>query len=58
MLKGVEGGIRHVLEALRAHDDDDAQAFIELADSYLLVIENMPLLKHCLRSGDRFSTPC
>ena len=33
MLKGVEGGIRHVLEALRAHDDDDAQAFIELADS-------------------------
>lgn len=33
MLKGVEGGIRHVLEALRAHDDDDAQAFIEVYDS-------------------------
>ena len=30
MLKGVEGGIRHVLEALRAHDDDDAQAFMLL----------------------------
>ena len=32
MLKGVEGGIRHVLEALRAHDDDDAQAFIDAYD--------------------------
>ena len=32
MLKGVEGGIRHVLEALRAHDDDDAQAFIAVYD--------------------------
>ena len=32
MLKGVEGGIPHVLEALRAHDDDDAQAFIDAYD--------------------------
>jgi hypothetical protein len=32
MLKGVEGGIAHVLEALRAHDDDDAHAFISVYD--------------------------
>ena len=32
MLKGVEGGIRHVLEALRAHDDDDAQAAVARDD--------------------------
>jgi hypothetical protein len=29
MLKAVEGGISHVLEALRAHDDSDARDFTE-----------------------------
>lgn len=29
MFKSVEGGTAHVLEALRAHDDDDARAFIQ-----------------------------
>jgi hypothetical protein len=29
MLRAVEGGTGHVLEALRAHDDDDARAFVE-----------------------------
>lgn len=33
MLKSVEGGISHVLEAIRAHDDDDAQGFIETYDA-------------------------
>ncbi len=30
MLKAVEGGIPRVLEALRAHDDDDSRAFLEV----------------------------
>ncbi len=29
MFKAVDGGIGHVLEALRAHEEDDARAFIE-----------------------------
>lgn len=33
LLKSVEGGIPRVIEALRAHDDDDAQGFIETLDS-------------------------
>jgi hypothetical protein len=33
MLKAVEGGTGRVIQALRAHTDDDAQAFIELYDS-------------------------
>lgn len=33
LLKAVEGGIPRVLEALRMHDDDDAQAFIECYDA-------------------------
>jgi hypothetical protein len=32
MLKQVEGGIEHVIEALRAHDDDDAGAFLDVYD--------------------------
>ena len=47
MLKGVEGGIRHVLEALRAHDDDDAQAFIDAYDS------PHRYRRHCLSIGSR-----
>jgi hypothetical protein len=33
LFKSVEGGIPRVLEALRAHDDDDAKTFIEFFDS-------------------------
>ena len=33
LLKAVEGGIPRVLEALRMHDDDDAQAFIDVYDN-------------------------
>jgi hypothetical protein len=33
LLKMVEGGIDRVMEALRAHDDDDARDFIDLYDS-------------------------
>lgn len=33
LLKAAEGGIPRVLEALRAHDDDDARDFIGLYDS-------------------------
>ncbi|MHB1952109.1 MAG: hypothetical protein ACYCOU_00050 [Sulfobacillus sp.] len=33
MLRGVEGGIKRVLEALRAYDDADAQAFLEVYDA-------------------------
>lgn len=32
LLKAVEGGIPRVIEALRAHDDDDAKAFLEKWD--------------------------
>jgi len=33
LLKAVDGGIPRVLDALRAHDDEDARDFIELYDS-------------------------
>ena len=33
MLKAVDGGVGHVLTALRSHDDDDARSFCELYDS-------------------------
>jgi hypothetical protein len=33
LLKSAEGGIPKILEALRAHDDDDARGFIDLYDS-------------------------
>lgn len=33
LLKSADGGIPRILEALRAHDDDDARAFIALYDS-------------------------
>lgn len=33
MLRAVDGGISRVIEALRAHDDDDAKAFLDLYDS-------------------------
>lgn len=33
LLKAVEGGIPRVIEALRAHDDSDAESFIEVFDS-------------------------
>lgn len=33
MLKAVNGGIPYVMEALRAHDDDDAREFVEFYDS-------------------------
>jgi hypothetical protein len=33
ILKAAEGGIPRLLEALRAHDDDDARSFIERYDS-------------------------
>lgn len=33
MLRGAEGGIKRVVEALRAHDDDDARDFLEMYDS-------------------------
>jgi hypothetical protein len=36
LLKSVEGGIPRVIEALRAHDDDDAAAFIAVHDSLTL----------------------
>lgn len=29
LFKACEGGIEHVLDAIRAHDDDDARAFVE-----------------------------
>jgi hypothetical protein len=32
MLQSVEGGIDHCITVLRAHDDDDARAFIEMWD--------------------------
>lgn len=32
MLKSVDGGIEHCVQALRAHDDEDAQAFLEMWD--------------------------
>lgn len=32
MLRSVEGGIPHVIEALRAHDDDDARIFLRTLD--------------------------
>lgn len=32
MLKSVDGGIEHCVQALRAHDDQDAQAFLEMWD--------------------------
>lgn len=32
MFKSVAGGIPHVIKALRAHDDEDAQAFVESYD--------------------------
>ena len=32
MLKSVEGGIEHCIEALRAHDDDDARLFVGVWD--------------------------
>ena len=37
ILKSAEGGIPRILEALRAHDDDDARSFIELYDSLTAV---------------------
>lgn len=33
MLKSADGGIKRVLEAIRAHDNEDAREFIELHDS-------------------------
>lgn len=33
LLKTAEGGIPRIMEALRAHDDDDAREFVELYDS-------------------------
>lgn len=33
MFKGCEGGIAAVIEAIRAHDDDDARGFLEVYDS-------------------------
>src|SRR5271157_2586272 len=33
MLASVDGGLAHVLEALRAHDDDDAEAFVDTFDA-------------------------
>lgn len=33
MLRTVDGGISRVIDALRAHDDDDAKAFLDLYDS-------------------------
>jgi tellurite resistance protein len=32
MLKSVEGGIEHCIEALRAHDDEDARLFLGVWD--------------------------
>ena len=32
MLQAVEGGIEHCITALRAHEDEDAQAFVEMWD--------------------------
>lgn len=32
MLRAVEGGIPHVIEALRAHDEDDARGFLDCFD--------------------------
>ena len=32
MLQAVEGGIEHCITALRAHEDEDAQAFVEIWD--------------------------
>jgi hypothetical protein len=32
MLKSVDGGIEHCVQALRAHDDEDAVAFVEMWD--------------------------
>lgn len=32
MLRAVEGGIEHILDALRAHEDDDARAFVDAYD--------------------------
>lgn len=32
MLKSVDGGIEHCVQALRAHDDEDAQAFLSVWD--------------------------
>jgi hypothetical protein len=32
MFKAVDGGVGHVIEALRSHDDDDARAFLEIYD--------------------------
>lgn len=32
MLKSVDGGIGHCVQALRAHDDEDAQTFLEMWD--------------------------
>lgn len=37
MLKAVEGGLGHVLTCLRAHDDEDAKAFIEAYDECSVV---------------------
>jgi hypothetical protein len=33
LLKAAEGGLPRILEALRAHDNDDAREFVELYDS-------------------------
>lgn len=33
MLRGADGGIKRVLEALRAHDDDDARSFLDAFDT-------------------------
>lgn len=35
-LQSAEGGLPHILEALRAHSDEDAREFIELYDSLTL----------------------
>lgn len=32
MLKSVDGGVEHCVQALRAHDDEDARAFLEMWD--------------------------
>ncbi len=32
MLQAVEGGVEHCITALRAHEDEDAQAFVEMWD--------------------------
>lgn len=33
MLRGADGGIERVLEALRAHDDDDVRSFLDVFDA-------------------------